>query len=206
VAWTRLKRLFYERIVRPILFTQDTARSKAGGVALGMFIAFTPTVGIQMPIAFVAATVLGVNIPLAVAMVWLTNPLTVPPVYFSEYCVGTWLLGIDTIASKSEFWHQWEEISVQYPGYLERMRHLAQAILGPLLVGSLLVALILALVSYPLTFWICQRTERRRAEHPKHLHPVSGEILPEPAHDDLGASSPAQRPSRTIPARTTDRT
>jgi uncharacterized protein (DUF2062 family) len=88
VAWTRLKTLLYERLVRPILFVQDTPRSKAGGVALGVFIAFTPTVGIQMPIAFAAATIFGVNPPLAVAMAWITNPLTVPPIYYFEYRIG----------------------------------------------------------------------------------------------------------------------
>lgn len=181
-----LKQLCYERLIRPILFTKDTPRSKAGGVGLGVFIAFTPTVGIQMPIAFGAATILGVNSPLAVAMAWLTNPITVPPIYYFEYRVGAWLLGMDAIGSSSDFWRQWETISAAHPSYWARVTHLAADVGYPLFIGSLPVALFLALISYPLTLWFCNRRLRAQAAGaPATLTPVGGELLPEPAHDPL---------------------
>lgn len=188
MAKLNLKRLCYDRLVRPILFTKDTPRSKAGGVGLGVFIAFTPTVGIQMPIAFGAATVLGVNSPLAVAMAWLTNPVTVPPVYYFEYRIGAWMLGQDAIGSVDDFWRHWESVSAAHEGYWARVTHLAADVGYPLFLGSLPVALILALISYPLTLWLC--TRRARAEAAAVLTPVPGELLPEPAHAPLpGAES-----------------
>lgn len=195
MAWQRLKRICWERLVRPLLFVQDTPRSKAGGVALGVFVAFTPTVGVQMPIAFALATLLGVNQPLAVAMCWITNPLTVPPIYYFEYVIGTWLLDVEAIGSSSAFWRQWEQVSAQYPGYWERVTHLAGNIGFPLLLGSLPLSLTLGIVSYPLTLWYCARRARRVAD--ATLHPVAGEILPEPAHDPLPGAE-ADEPNKVL--------
>lgn len=183
-----LKRLCYDRLIRPILFTRDTPRSKAGGVGLGVFIAFTPTVGLQMPIAFGAATILGVNTPLAVAMAWLTNPVTVPPIYYFEYRVGAWMLEQEAIGSVDAFWRHWESVSATHEGYWARVTHLAADVGYPLFLGALPVALVLALIAYPLTLWLC--TRRARAEAAAVLPTVRGELLPEPAHAPLpGAES-----------------
>jgi uncharacterized protein len=45
-----------------------------------------------MIIAIVAASLLRVNRLAAVVMVWLSNPLTLVPMYWLEYRVGKWML------------------------------------------------------------------------------------------------------------------
>ncbi|HER19674.1 MAG: DUF2062 domain-containing protein [Halothiobacillaceae bacterium] len=67
-------------------------RSVSGGVALGLFLAFIPLPG-QMLIAATAAIFMRVNIALAVAMVWTTNPITIPPLLWLAYLVGATLTG-----------------------------------------------------------------------------------------------------------------
>jgi uncharacterized protein (DUF2062 family) len=67
-------------------------RSVAGACALGLFVAFIPVPG-QMPIAALLAILLRVNLVLSVAMVWTTNPITMPPIFYFCYRVGSWLLG-----------------------------------------------------------------------------------------------------------------
>lgn len=67
-------------------------RSVAGGTALGLFTSMIPFPG-QMIIAAALAIWVRVNLPLSVALVWLTNPLTMPPIYFFAYKVGAWVLG-----------------------------------------------------------------------------------------------------------------
>jgi uncharacterized protein (DUF2062 family) len=65
----------------------------AGGVALGTFIAVTPTLGIQVWLATVLATLLNANRPAAITMVFLTNPFTAVPLFLLTYRMG--LLFVD---------------------------------------------------------------------------------------------------------------
>ena len=55
----------------------------AGGVSLGLFIAFTPTIPFQMLLAALGAILLRVNLPAALAACWITNPLTALPIYLT---------------------------------------------------------------------------------------------------------------------------
>ncbi len=66
-------------------------RTVSGGVGLGLFIAFVP-VPLQMLVAALVAMAARVNLPIAVAMVLVTNPLTVPPLYWIAYELGARLL------------------------------------------------------------------------------------------------------------------
>ena len=54
--------------------------SVAGAVSVGLFIAFVPAPG-QMVLAAAAAIAVGRNLPIAVLMVWVSNPLTMPPLF-----------------------------------------------------------------------------------------------------------------------------
>ena len=67
-------------------------RSAAGAFGIGLFFAFWP-VPFQMWLAAALAIPLRVNLPLSVATVWLTNPITMPPVFYFAYLVGTWIIG-----------------------------------------------------------------------------------------------------------------
>ena len=67
-------------------------RSTVRGLAAGAFFAFVP-IPWQMVLAAATAAWLRFNLPVAVAMVWITNPLTLPPIVFVNYRFGTWLLG-----------------------------------------------------------------------------------------------------------------
>lgn len=55
--------------------------------AIGLFCAWIPTPG-QMAIAGMAAWYFQANLPVSVALVWLTNPLTMPPLFYFAYRVG----------------------------------------------------------------------------------------------------------------------
>lgn len=82
-------RVNLKRGLRRLLRLRGSPRQIALGVGIGMFVAFTPTLGMQMVIAAFLATLLGGNRAAAVAMVWLTNPVTVVPVFGGTYWLGT---------------------------------------------------------------------------------------------------------------------
>ena len=82
-------------------------RTVSGAVGLGLFIAFVP-VPLQMLVAALVATAVRVNLPIAVAMVLVTNPVTVPPLYWAAYELGATLLrrpgpGLDAVPSLTWF-------------------------------------------------------------------------------------------------------
>nr|MBS0020924.1 DUF2062 domain-containing protein [Gammaproteobacteria bacterium] len=82
--------LFGKALQNPDLWHLNR-NSVAGGVSIGLFIAFVP-VPFQMLLAAAAAMASGCNLPIAVLMVWVTNPLTIPPLFFAAYKLGAWLL------------------------------------------------------------------------------------------------------------------
>ena len=88
----RLHRLVGDRLFAPELWApmRDTV---AKGLALGVFIGMTPTMGAQIIITGIAAIILRVNIPIALAGSLVTNPFTAPVLYPLQYKLGVWLVG-----------------------------------------------------------------------------------------------------------------
>lgn len=62
--------------------------SFAGGLSLGLFIAFTPTIPFHTLLCALGAILLRVNLPIAVAASWVVNPLTALPIFLSACRIG----------------------------------------------------------------------------------------------------------------------
>lgn len=58
---------------------------------VGLFVCFLPIPG-QMPLAAAIALMVRCNLPIAVSLVWLTNPVTMPVMFFTAYKLGAWML------------------------------------------------------------------------------------------------------------------
>ncbi|WPL17023.1 hypothetical protein Thiowin_02008 [Thiorhodovibrio winogradskyi] len=106
--------------------------SVAGAFALGFFILYLPPFGQPFYAAF-GAVKLRVNLPIAFSLVWLSNPLTIPPMFYFAYLVGSLLLLRPILPFEFSFWLDW---------------HNWLGILGPVLLGSLVCATLGALVAY----------------------------------------------------------
>lgn len=65
----------------------------ARGVAIGMFWAWIP-MPFQMVPAALLCWLLRSNLPLAIACVWISNPLTYLPIFALEYGIGRRILGM----------------------------------------------------------------------------------------------------------------
>lgn len=89
---TILHRVIGDRLFDPLLW-KPTNKSVSAGFAIGIFIALTPTIGVQIPLIILSALFLRVNIPVALAASWVTNPLTAPVIYPLQYQLGLWLSG-----------------------------------------------------------------------------------------------------------------
>ena len=98
-------RLFAHWLSDPNLW-HINRRSAAGAVAIGLFIAWVP-VPFQMVLAAGIAILCRVNLPISVALVWVTNPLTMPPMFYFAYYVGVHLLGIPPVDFEMSFSWDW---------------------------------------------------------------------------------------------------
>ncbi len=81
------------KIPPELLSTSRRMVSKA--VFIGLFIAFIP-MPMQMLAVIAVIPFSKFNVPIALAMCWLSNPFTMPPMYYMEYMTGSFLLGVET--------------------------------------------------------------------------------------------------------------
>ena len=108
--------------------------SVSSAMAVGLFAAFIP-LPIQILISAVLAVVFRANLPIAVGLTFITNPLTMAPIFYVAYKLGAWLLHIQAQVIDFEVSLEWFENS------------LAQ-IWQPLLLGIVLLALSSAALGY----------------------------------------------------------
>ncbi|MFV2032133.1 MAG: DUF2062 domain-containing protein [Gammaproteobacteria bacterium] len=133
VTKSRWTQLLGPRLKQPNLW-HINRKSCSGAVAVGVFSAFIPF-PVQMLAAAIFAIVLRYNILVSVVTTWVSNPLTIVPMYYFNYLVGSSILG--TRADNFNF-----ELSFGWlvSGLLE--------IWQPFLLGCLVVGSIASLVSF----------------------------------------------------------
>ena len=109
-------------------------RSAAGAVAVGLFCAWMP-VPFQMLLACLLSMFFSVNMPLSVALVWISNPITMPPLFYAAYRLGAFILQQPLMAFDFELSYEW---------IINALGTIAPA----LFLGSLIIGTVCALVGY----------------------------------------------------------
>jgi len=87
---------FIKKYKIPAQYLSTSRKMVSRAVFLGLFIAFIP-MPMQMAAVLAFMPFFRFNVPIALAMCWLSNPFTMPPMYYMEYLTGTYLLGIDIV-------------------------------------------------------------------------------------------------------------
>lgn len=155
------------RLVAWLHMLDGSPEAIARGVSLGLLIAFTPTIGVQVVLAAALAPLVRANVPAAVAMVWVTNPATMGPAFALTYRIGcaVWhgragavapaavakAIDIDT---PHAFFAPWERLA--------ELLSAGEAVIAPLVIGGLIVGGSLALVGYVVTLRVV-RAHRHHA-------------------------------------------
>jgi len=117
-----------------------TRRSVPRAVALGLF------VGVIIPfmhtaIAAVLAIPLRANVAIAAAFTLIINPLTIPPMYYAAYRIGSWELHNDARLMNPA-------TAQQFSSELSRLLFWIHHASGPIAVGVLSIAAGAALLGY----------------------------------------------------------
>jgi uncharacterized protein (DUF2062 family) len=132
-----------------------------------MVVAFTPTIGFQTLIVLGIATLLNANRPVAIVPTWLTNPVTIPPVYAFTYYLGSFLWpGPDPATVTRAMRAATEELeSLDFLALQEQLGvflGLGLDVFIAMWIGGLIVGAIAAGIAYPLTLRTVVRLRERR--------------------------------------------
>ena len=103
-------------------------------VFIGIFCAFIP-LPIQTLLAIAMCFWLGANLPLAMIIIWISNPLTIPPMFFLTYKLGSYILNTQVSGFSVDLSWQW-------------FSELGSDILLPLFLGSFICGTVLGLIGY----------------------------------------------------------
>lgn len=152
------------RILGPLLEDPNllhlNRRSVSGAFSVGLFIAFVP-VPFQMLLAAIAAIIARVNLPISVALVWVSNPLTMPPLFYFAYKLGAWVLGMPELDFDFELSFHWLE---------ERLELIWQPFLfGCFLVGSFLAVVGGVGMRYVWRYSVVSNWNQRKARRAEKL-------------------------------------
>ena len=134
-SWKRKLRLFYLRLLR----LRGEPEEVAGGLAIGVFIGFTPTVPLHTVLAVLIALLFRKSKLAAALGCWIANPFVLPFIYVLDYQVGHFMLGTERLSL---------DLSALSGSYLI---NLGSEIAIPLFIGGLVVGLFSVLPSYFLT-------------------------------------------------------
>ncbi len=88
-------------------------RNVATAFSVGLFCAFIP-VPFQMVLAAAGAILFRANLPLSVVLVWTSNPITMPPLFYGAYKLGAWLMNWPIEEFEFELSFAWISNSLQY--------------------------------------------------------------------------------------------
>ncbi|AKX44398.1 ATP-binding protein [Thiopseudomonas alkaliphila] len=140
--------------------------SIARAVAVGLFWALIP-MPMQMLAAALVAIPLRANLPVSIGLVWLTNPITMPPIFYGCYKLGTWLLGTPAIQLPDKITLAWTfEVAATH--------------WQPLYLGSFVAAVLAAIIGYVGTLmywrWWVSRSWNRRLRKQKRARELREQL------------------------------
>ncbi|WP_232848892.1 DUF2062 domain-containing protein [Amphritea pacifica] len=160
-----------------------TRKSVSRAFFVGLFCAFIPLPS-QMLIAAIAALFVRSNLPISVGLVWLTNPITIPPMFYFAYWIGTLILGVDPVAIDFELTMEWIKAELEH-------------IWLPLLVGSLVCGIVSGTLGYLLMqrFWVWHVNKSWRNRKSRKF--ILRKLLRDKEPQDSDEDSPANQSDKT---------
>lgn len=165
------EKLSFRQMYRKFLQLDDTPHSIALGAALGMFITFTPTVGIQVLIVLILSMVVRFNRFAAIVIIYLSNPVTIIPIYYADYVIGLFVQG-ESGLSLEEFGLLWDQSvitagEVGFWGATQVLfKSLGTDVIIPMFIGGGVLGGFVGVVTYPLTLsWVQRYREGRQGDN-----------------------------------------
>ncbi len=151
-------------IPREYLSVNRNAVSKA--ILVGLFFAFIP-MPMQMLAVILMIPFMKFNVPLGVSLVWITNPVTMPFIFYAELIIGD-LITFEPVTQDLDFMVELFTMDWFSSAFLSKLME----IIVPMYIGAFFTATVLAISGYysvRYLWWRSVHNEKLRKEK-EHFH------------------------------------
>ncbi|MBN1571064.1 MAG: DUF2062 domain-containing protein [Acidobacteria bacterium] len=146
--------------IRRLLSLDDTPEHIAKAFALGVFLAFSPLVGLHLFLGVTLPFFLGLNRIAFLLGVFINNPWTLIPIYAAGTYLGGLVMGFPPRPTLPDFeWHLiWNsDFWTQLAGHWR--------VLKPMFVGSFILSALLSAFSYFAALYLIRQRRARRENY-----------------------------------------
>ena len=163
-----LTRGIVRRWLDTLLHVADTPERTAAAFAMGVFFGFSPFLGFHTVLAIIVAFLFNLNRVAALLGVYSNLPWIIAPYYAIVTMVGAKIIGHKLPEGFRAQLAALFELSVFHGEFWHQLITILKPLLWPYTVGSLLGAIVMAAVAYPLALAFV--TSRRRIHDIIHHH------------------------------------
>lgn len=121
----------------------------ARGIAVGLLVGFTPTVGIQTWMMLAGSFAFRANFIAAFIVSNVSNPFTMAPLYYGFNRLGSWLL---------------QRLPVSHAPVTDTVDEIAQQTLA-MFIGSLVIAIPASALGYLAFLWLWRKLDLHKPRH-----------------------------------------
>lgn len=154
----------FRQALRRLLAVDDTPERTALAFSVGVFIAFSPFVGLHTILATLVALLFRFNKIAIYAGTFVNNPfLTFVPIVAASYAVGALLMG-RPVRLHGVGWQLLGEPHLLTAAYWRQLGTHLRDVVVPFSVGGLALSVVCSLTAYPVTLKLMRAKARRKAE------------------------------------------
>lgn len=160
-----LTRAAVRRWMEALLHIEDTPSRTAAAYAVGVFIGFSPFLGLHTVLALVCAFVFDLNRVAVLLGVYSNLPWIMAPWYAGVTAIGAGVLNTKLPPGFQERLAQLFEQSLFSADFWRELLHLMRPLLWPYLLGSTVGALLLAALAYELALGFVIARRKLKTSH-----------------------------------------
>jgi uncharacterized protein (DUF2062 family) len=150
---------------RRLLTLDDSPERTALAFSIGVFIAFSPLLGLHTIMATLAAFLFRFNKIAIYSGTFINNPfLTLVPIIIASYAIGAFVLG-RPLRISTEGIELLKSPHLLTADYYRRVFKESWQIVWPFTIGATVLSVVCSLIAYPVTSWLLRARQRSKAAH-----------------------------------------
>lgn len=148
---------------RRLLALDDPPERTALAFSIGVFVAFSPFLGLHTILATSIAFIFRFNKLAIYSGTFINNPfLTLVPIIITSYAIGAFLLG-RPLSISPEGVELLRNPHLLTADYYHKVFRESWQIVWPFTIGATVLSVVCSLIAYPVTLWLLRAHRRRNA-------------------------------------------